>query len=151
MFDLFKKREILKEYNLSDDELDLRVTRVSDNQYMYGIYLKGTNKQVGYCDLRLGHNQSLYYFGNIGYRVLPAYRGHEYAYKACKMLFSFAKKINMDYLIITVSPENIPSVKTCQKLGGECVEVAKVPPWHSLYSMNERTKMIFKYNLRNYK
>ncbi len=149
MFDLFRKQEILKEYNLSDGELDLRVSRVSDDQYIYGIYLAGSKTQVGYIDLRLGHNQSLYYYGNIGYRILPQYRGNNYAYKACRLVFSFAAKKGMDYLLITVSPDNVASVKTCQKLCGECVEIVNVPPWHPLYRMNERIKMVFRYELGN--
>ena len=42
--------------------------------------LAGT--KMGNCDLRIGHNESVYYGGNIGYRVEEPYRGHPAAVRA---------------------------------------------------------------------
>ena len=61
-----------------------------------------------------------------------------------------AKKLKMDYVLSTVSPENIPSIKTCEKLGGEYVETVDVPQWHSLYQNNERVKLIYRYDLKEF-
>ena len=55
---------------------------------------------MGVCDLRIGHNDNVYYGGNIGYSIGEAYRGHHYAAKACLLLFELAKKHNLEYVII---------------------------------------------------
>ncbi|MBR0230135.1 MAG: GNAT family N-acetyltransferase [Erysipelotrichaceae bacterium] len=144
---LFRKRLLSRDLNLSDGEIRLIAIRSSSKQYSFRIYLKDTTVLVGYCDLRLGHTESLYYYGNIGYRILPEYRGHRYAYKACLLLFQIARTLKLDYLLITASPENTPSVKTCERLGGKLLETVDVPSWHPLYSMNERVKKVFRYEI----
>ena len=83
--------------------------------------------RMGTCDLRIGHNESVYYGGNIGYRVEEPYRGRHYAGKACLLLFELAKRHGMEYIIITCNPENVPSRKTCEWLGGELLEIAELP------------------------
>lgn len=72
---------------------------------------------MGSCDLRIGHNENLYYGGNIGYRVEEAYRGNHYAGKACLLLFELARKHDLQYLIITCNPDNAASRKTCEYAG----------------------------------
>ena len=42
---------------------------------------------VGVSDLRIGHNEKLYYGGNIGYSVSEEYRGHHYAGKGVSAAF----------------------------------------------------------------
>lgn len=82
---------------------------------------------MGTCDLRIGHNLNTYYGGNIGYRVQEEYRGHNYAGKACLLLFQLAKKHNMDYLVITCNPDNYASRKTCEYVGCHLVEITELP------------------------
>lgn len=89
--------------------------------------LDRTGIQVGGCNLRLGHSQALYYAGNIGYRIEEPWRGRRYAGKACRLLFGLARRHGMDYLIITCDPDNLPSRRTCEWLGGELLEIAEVP------------------------
>lgn len=40
---------------------------------------------MGYCDLRIGYNDNLYYGGHIGYGINEEYRGHHYDAKACEL------------------------------------------------------------------
>ena len=84
-------------------------------------------QKAGHCDLRIGYSEGVYYGGNIGYRVEELYRGCHYAGKACLLLFELAKRHGMEYLIITCNPENVPSRKTCEWLGGELLEIAELP------------------------
>ncbi len=144
----FISRLALREFDLEDGEIKLACYHVTSDNYIYKIILKKTREHIGFCDLRTGHTPSLYYLGNIGYRVFPQYRGHCYAYKASLLLFTLARKLNMDYVLITVSPENIPSIRTCEKLGGKYIETVDVPQWHSLYQNNERVKLIYRYDLK---
>ena len=83
--------------------------------------------RIGRCDLRIGHNEKLYYGGNIGYTVFPDFRGHHYAEKACRLLFALARRHGLGYVIITCNPDNLPSRRTCERLGGEMLEIAELP------------------------
>jgi predicted acetyltransferase len=113
---------------------------------LYGIELHG--QRIGDCDLRLGMNEELYYAGNIGYNIQKEYRGHGYAYEACRILFRLARtKYHMEELIITCSPDNLASKKTLQKLGGQLLETVEVPADHWLYQRGETVKDIYRFLL----
>lgn len=124
----------------------------SRNQFVktvnFSIYLHRPRTRIGECDLRIGMNEELYYAGNIGYRIYDGWRGHHYAYEACLLLLDMAKKeYQMNNIIVTCSPENIPSHKTLEKLGGQYVRTVEVPSWHWLYQRGEKVKEIFVFNL----
>lgn len=113
----------------------------------YGIFLHHTNLRVGYCDLRFGMNEELYYAGNVGYRIYEPYRGHGYAYEACLLLEKVARKYRFQYLIITCSPGNIASKKTIEKLDGVLLETTEVPVTHWLYRRGETVKSVYQLDL----
>ena len=105
-------------------------------------------EKMGACDLRIGHNLSVYYGGNIGYRVEEPCRGHHYAGKACRLLFELARRHGMEYLIITCNPDNWPSRKTCEYAGGELVEIAELPESNDMRLENGEThKCIYRFDL----
>ncbi len=144
------------EKRIYGDVVDLVLERNIEPEYssdharnlIYSIYLHDSKKLLGTCDLRVGMNDELYYSGNIGYRIYEPNRGHHYAYYACLLLFDIAKdEYAMDKLIITCSPENIPSRKTLEKLGGNLLEVKDVPTSHWLYKRGETMKNIYEYIL----
>jgi len=103
--------------------------------------------KMGVCDLRIGHNEQLYYGGNIGYRIEEVYRGNHYAGKACRLLFELAKRHNLEYVIITCNPDNIASKRTCEYLGGELLETADLPEGNDMRERGETQKCIFKFIL----
>lgn len=103
--------------------------------------------KVGVCDLRIGHNDKLFYGGNIGYRVEEEHRGHHYAGKACLLLFELARKHDMEYLIITCNPDNYASRKTCEYAGGELLEVVELPEDNDMRDDGETEKCIFRFQL----
>lgn len=103
--------------------------------------------KLGVCDLRIGHNDRLYYGGNIGYRIEEEYRGHHYAGKACLLLFELARKHNMKYLIITCNPDNDASRKTCEYAGGELLEIVELPEGNDMRENGEFEKCIFRFLL----
>lgn len=114
----------------------------------YDIYIKETNIRVGSIDLRFTIEGDMYYYGHVGYSIIKEYRGNNYAYYACKVLFNIAAtEFNMKELLITCSPENVASYKTLEKLGGEIIDFVQVPTHHFLYKKGETTKYIFKYEL----
>ncbi len=104
---------------------------------------------MGTCDLRIGHNESVYYGGNIGYRVEEPYRGRHYAGKACLLLFELAQRHGMEYVIITCNPDNYPSRKTCEWLGGELLEITELPEDNDMRVEDGEThKCIYRFPLR---
>lgn len=109
---------------------------------------QGSNLKVGKCDLRLKNDGFMYYYGNVGYNIKESYRGHHYAYYACKILFKIAKEeFGMKELIITCNPDNDASYKTLKRLGGKLVEIAQIPYDHELYEKGDRFKCIFRFKL----
>ncbi len=101
--------------------------------YIFEICRLSDGKQIGTCDLRIGHNKNTYYGGNIGYRVFSEYRGNRIASRATKLMYPLARLHGMEYLDITCHPENIPSRKTIEKAGAEFLDIIDVPRWHHLY------------------
>lgn len=139
---------------LKSDEIQLLLEKTVDGNeekgwvpaYHFGICdLEGT--KMGTCDLRIGHNDKLYYGGNIGYRVEEPYRGHHYAGKACLLLFELAKKHELEYLIITCNPDNYPSRKTCEYAGGQLLEIVELPTDSDMRERGETEKCIYRFEL----
>ena len=106
--------------------------------YRFAIVRCADRQEVGRCDLRVGFSESLYYAGNIGYSVAPAYRGNGYALKACRLLLELAKRHRMPQVVITCRPDNLPSRRICEKLGAVLRGVVSLPSGHPLYRDGDR-------------
>lgn len=139
---------------VEDPEIFLYLVKISEENpkknwvkaYYFNIcLLNGTI--IGQCDLRCGHNENIYYGGNIGYTVKKEFRGHGYARKACQLLFQLAKEKEMNHLFIPCSHNNIPSYKTCEKLGGEYLGIKELPESHPMFEKGERQVRIYKFDL----
>lgn len=127
---------------------DIYVSGSNLGSNLSGSNLSGLNLKVGKCDLRLKNDGFMYYYGNVGYNIKESYRGHHYAYYACKILFKIAKEeFGMKELIITCNPDNDASYKTLKRLGGKLVEIAQIPYDHELYEKGDRFKCIFRFKL----
>lgn len=139
---------------LKNDEIQLKLEKTVDGNVEKGwvpaYYFAICNNRgikIGECDLRIGHNDNLYYGGNIGYCIDQEYRGNHYAGKACLLLFELARKHNLEYLIITCNPDNDASRKTCEYVGGKLLEVAELPEDNDMRDSGETQKCIFKFIL----
>ena len=140
---------------LASDEIKLVLERVREAEparkrlpaYCF-LICDSRGSPLGSCDLRIGYSDDLYYSGHIGYEIAEPHRGHHYAAKACRLLFSLAKKHGMDYLYITCTPDNLPSRKTCEALGGSLLEIAELPEDHDLRVEKGHTQeCIFQFTL----
>ena len=132
---------------ISGSIVDLRKRHhvYDEDSVSFDILLHDTDTVAGMCDLRFGYTWELYYAGNIGYRIHEPYRGHSYAYYACRLLLEQAyEQYGMKELYITCSPDNIASKKTIEKLGAVFVTEEDVPPAHWLYKRGETKKRIYK-------
>ena len=139
---------------LKNDEIQLILEKTADGNvekgwvpaYHFAICdLKGN--KMGVCDLRIGHNEKLYYGGNIGYRIEEEYRGHHYAGKACLLLFELARRHDLEYVIITCNPDNYASRKTCEYAGGKLIEIVEVPEGNDMRERGEMEKCIYRFEV----
>ena len=147
--------EFLDTFFLKNDEMTLRLEKTVEGDdargwlpaYHFAI-CRPSGEKIGVCDLRVGHNESVYYGGNIGYRVEPTYRGHHYAGKACLLLFELARLHGLDWLIITCNPDNWPSRKTCEWAGGQLMEIVELPENNDMrVEAGETEKCIYRFEL----
>lgn len=121
---MFRDEEILmvlSPEDVRDPELGI------EDGYTFDIFLRKPRRRIGYVSLRMGESPALYYLGHIGYRIDAPYRGHGYAARACRMLIPFMRQLNLRSVCITANPENVPSRKTCEKLGCRLEYIAPVP------------------------
>ena len=148
--------EFLDTSFLKDKEIELVLERTADGNpeagWMPAYHFLICGRQgveMGRCDLRVGYNDRLYYGGHIGYTVKEGFRGHHYAAKACRLLFRLAKKHGMDFLYITCGPDNIPSRKTLEYLGGTFLETAELPEDNDMrIEKGEKEISIFRFSLQ---
>lgn len=142
--------EFLDTADLADSEISLRLEGVKPIEersgvpsYSFSICDASSGRKMGHLSFRVGHNENLYYHGNIGYSVEPPYRGRHYAEKACRLAFRLAKLHGMETLIITCDPDNTASRKTCEHLGATLLEIADIPAGHYLRSAATPQKCIY--------
>lgn len=103
---------------------------------------------AGTINLRIGNTKDiLMYYGHVGYEVFPLARGRRYACRACKLLLPLARQYNLDPFWITCNPDNMPSRKTCERLGAKLVEIVPVPTDHPLYLRGQKEKCRYKLDL----
>ena len=146
--------EFLDTEELQTEEIKLVVERLAEEDpvkgwvpaYHFSIRDRQGNP-LGVCDLRVGYNEKLYYGGHIGYEIREEYRGHHYAAKACRLLFSLAERHGMDHLFITCNPDNVPSRKTCEALGGEFLGIAELTEDNDMRQRGEKAVRVYRFRL----
>ena len=147
--------EFLDIRRIEGDEIDLlldeKIPAKPEKAYVpcYSFYmvLHGTETKVGGCNLRVGFNRNIFFGGNIGYCVNEEHRGNRYAAKACLLLKGLAKQHGMDHLIITNSPDNIASRRTCEIIGASLVEIVDLPEDNEMYKEGARRKCRYRLEL----
>lgn len=146
------KLEFFNDFDiLSDGEITLRISQKyqGDNEllpfYYYDICVNSI--AVGKISIRIGNNYHSYYNGHIGYEINKEYRGNNYSYKACKLVFQVAKAHGMNELILTCDESNIASYKTIEKLGAELIEIVKPPKDYFAYREDMEKQRIYKLSL----
>lgn len=136
---------------INGEEIDLHLVKTVPGNptknwvpaYHFNMALKGSDTPIGVIDLRIGHNENLYYGGHIGYAVHSEHRGHHYAGKAVLLLKELALAHGMEKVTITCNPDNLPSRKTCEYVGAELKGIVTVPPHNDLYQRGEKEKCIY--------
>jgi predicted acetyltransferase len=116
----------------------------------YGFEMRraGNPEAIGNISLRVGDTVRLrMYGGHLGYGVKPAFRGHHYAARACRLLFPLARRHGIRELWITCNPDNIASRRTCELAGATFVEIVDLPEDSDMYQRGERQKCRYRIDL----
>lgn len=90
---------------------------VSEGHVPANVYLalrESDNKVIGIIDLRhhINHPVLGVWGGHIGYTVRPCERGKGYAAKMLRLNLENARKLGLDKVMVTCSPDNPASEKT---------------------------------------
>jgi len=117
--------------------------------YQYELRVEGV--RAGEISLRVGMCDSLYYGGQIGYNVEPAFRGRGYAGRACKLLLPLIREHGYKQILITNDHTNMASRRVCEKIGARMVRVAELPEWHDLYKEGQRRECIWVWDVEEEK
>lgn len=115
--------------------------------YLFDICVLPDNQIAGQINLRIGHNENSFYGGNIGYNIHEQCRGNHYAAKACKLLYPLARKHGMEHLIITCSPDNAASIRTCELVGAALVGLLTLPEHNEQYADSRQQMMQYRVKL----
>ena len=99
---------------LEDNEIELR-TDVEGIINTYDIYLKKTNEHIGYVVYRGYHYDVM--LGDMGAVVYTKYRGHNYAFKAIKLISELLNENDIDNYWLVCDKYNIASKALIEKLG----------------------------------
>ncbi len=111
-------------------EYSAHVSRLGGAKSMVmDIIDRENGRAAGEIALRIGDSDSLYYLGHIGYHIDPPYRGKHMALRACRLSTEIFKSFGMRSIVITTDTDNIPSIKTCLRLGCALESTVYVPAW----------------------
>ena len=136
---------------LTDEEIALVCTKktpaIPEKKWVpsYTFEIRKGGARVGETNLRIGYTEGLYFGGQIGYHIDEAFRGHDYAGKACRLLIPVMRAHGMDTALITNNVNNVASRRVCEKLGARLVRKAELPEWHDLYKAGERYVNVFEW------
>lgn len=96
---------------------------------VFDIVDRNTKRTAGEIALRIGEGESLFYLGHIGYHMDPPFQGRHGALRACRMVIPLLHEMGMRSFVITTDEDNIPSIRTCEKLGCVLESTVDVPNW----------------------
>ena len=100
-------------------------TYIESNYGFYTMNLKNTLQIIGIVGLvdRKGIDHI-----DIGYGILPEFRGKGYAFEAAKAIYDYGyQELNLEKIVAIVNPDNLPSIKLLSKLGLEFEKMIRLP------------------------
>lgn len=97
------------------------------HEQVWKITLHDERDEIGRISYRDGESRCVYYYGHIGYHIDQPYRGHHYAFRACELIKPEIVLSGKSSAVITCDPDNLPSRRTCIRLGCLFERVAEVP------------------------
>jgi predicted acetyltransferase len=116
--------------------------------YRFAMRLDGVDEVVGRLSFRVGSTHTIeHYAGHIGYEVTPEFRGARLAERSCRLVLPLARRHGFRELWITCNPDNLPSRRTCERLGAELVDIVDVPRDNDVYGPGSERKCRYRLTL----
>ena len=108
-----------------------RMTEANEGRGFVPAYhftiLNAEAEEVGCLSFRVGDTEHLRLAaGHIGYEVAESYRGLGYAGLACLAIGPWVAEVSGG-VIITADPDNIPSIRTIERIGAHFIDEVDVP------------------------
>lgn len=90
--------------------------------------LNDQSEVVGHLNFRVGDSDHvLFAAGHIGYVISEQHRGYRHAANACLAVAPWVAKVS-GTVLITVDPDNLPSIRTIELIGATFIDEVDVPP-----------------------
>jgi tagatose 1,6-diphosphate aldolase len=149
--------EFMEPGKLLDRDLELLLVRTVPADpvrkyvpaYEFEMRHPGGTAALGTIRLRIGSARTLRYPGQIGYEVKRRFRGHRYAARSCRLLLPLARAHGLKAVWLTVDPKNVPSQRTCERLGAKYVETVRIPKAHEMYAQGARHRRRYRVDLKD--
>ncbi len=134
---------------LRDREISLRINVITPGNrergfspaYHFNFFRNGYREIGGKFALRIGWTRNLLmYGGHVGYELEPIHRGHHFAERAVRLMLPLAWGHGLPEVWITCNPDNLASIRTCERLGATFVENVPLPPTSDMALRGEMTK-----------
>lgn len=107
--------------------------------YHFRILL-ADGSDVGNVNFRVGDAEHVRVCaGHIGFEIREQFRGHGYAFQACRAIAPFVRLVS-GAVTITCDPDNVASIRTIERLGASFTDEVSVPPHDPHYKRGSRTK-----------
>ncbi len=105
------------------------------HEQIWRITLHDHRREIGQISYRDGESPCVYYYGHIGYHIDAPWRGRHFAARACRLIRNEIRRSGKSSVVITCDPDNIPSRKTCERLGCLPERTVRVP--HEIREQHE--------------
>lgn len=125
---------ILKGPKYSNGVLDLYLdeNHYGKDEEKYNIALTGEHTWIGF--VRITYTLFDIFFANIGYELNKSARGNGYMIQALELLKEPMLEKGLEKPLISVDPNNIPSVRTIEKFGGKKIDNGN--KWYDTYEVD---------------
>lgn len=115
--------------------------------YYHFRILIADGTEVGHINFRVGDTGHVRNSaGHVGFGILETFRGHRFAYQACRAIAPFVGSI-YETVIMTCDPDNQASIRTIERLGAKFIDVVPVPPHDPQYQRGSRFKRRYQWIL----
>lgn len=137
---------------LAFGEVSLRFIRLVPGEPSRGLVpyyhfrvLAADGADVGRINLRVGDTEHVRVcVGHVGYEIDEPFRGHGYAFQACRAIAPFVRLVR-ETVTITCDPDNLPSRRTIERLGARFVDEVAVPVHDPHYQSGSRIKRRYRW------
>ncbi|HEY1660853.1 MAG TPA: GNAT family N-acetyltransferase [Verrucomicrobiae bacterium] len=138
--------------SFSFGEVTLRFVRIvpgDDSRSLVPYYhfqiIATDGKDVGHINFRVGDTEHvLVCVGHIGFEIDEPFRGHHFAFQACRAIAPLVRSF-YETVIITSNPDNHASLRTIERLGAGFIDEVAVPPYDPHYQSGSRRKKRYRW------